>query len=299
MVEQGIIAKPAGGLANQMNVYATARALAHQHGDVPIKLDLSAIKADPKRCLELDKLQARFKIATPEEIRKARGESRHPGLNRWIKRVRKWSGRKPSGVYRERQLAFDPVVLDLPATAYLDGNFPSARYYEPIMDLLRQEFRIRSPLSAASQAWEQRILQTTSVSLHIRRGDYAHDPRVISYHGLLPLTYYQQAIEQLLDRIPRAELFVFSDDIPWAREHLQANTSLHFVDCNGPDDGVRDFHLQCCCRHHILANSGFSRWPALLNPNEDRMVWMPQRWILGEGYTGRDVGPNDWIRVAN
>ena len=299
MMDNCIIAKPAGGLANQMNVYAAARALGQRHGNAPIKIDLSAIEADPQRRLELDKLHTQFEIATSDEIRSVRGESRHKALNRWIKRLRKWSGKKSSRVYRERQLTFDPVVFNLPAPVYLDGNFPSAQYYEPVMDLLREEFRIRTPLNDESKAWAQRIKETISTSLHIRRGDYAHDPRTKSYHGLLPLTYYLQSIEQLLQRQPQAELFVFSDDMDWTRKHLQANAPIHFVDCNGPEDGIQDFHLQCGCRHHILANSGFSRWPAMLNPNADRMVWIPQRWIVGEGYAGRDVGPDDWIRIPN
>jgi len=294
-----IIAKPAGGLANQMNVYATARALAQRHGGEPIKLDLSAIKADPKRSFELDKLHAPFEIATPDEIRTARGESRHAALNRWIKRLRKWSGKKPAGLYKERNLAFDPTVFDLPIPAYLDGNFPSAQYYEPILNLLREEFRIRIPISPASTTWEQRIAQTLSTSLHIRRGDYAHDLSTKSYHGLLPLTYYQQAIEQLLKQKPHAEIFVFSDDIAWARENLRTCAPVHFVDCNGPKQAIQDFHLQCCCRHHIIANSGFSRWPALLNPHADRLVLMPQRWTTRNDYTGRDVAPDDWIRIPN
>lgn len=299
MTENCIIAKPVGGLANQMNVYATARSLAQHHGGVPVKLDLSAIESDPKRQFELDKLQARFELASPDEIRIARGLSRYDCLNRWVKRLRKWTGQSPRGVYRERQLTFDPTLFDLPAKAYLDGNFPSARYYEPIMDLLRQEFRLRATISQASQEWEQRIQQTTATSLHIRRGDYVHNARIAAYHGLLPLSYYQRAIDQLRNREPRAEIFVFSDDITWSREHLRSKSPIHFVDCNGPEGGVEDFHLQCCCRHHILANSGFSRWPALLNTNANRLVWVPQRWIVGEGYSGQDVGPDDWVRVAN
>lgn len=299
MIDKCIIAKPAGGLANQMNVYAAARALAERLGGLLVKFDLSALEADSKRHFELDKLHVQFEIATPDEICAARGESRHPAVNRWVRRLRKWFGRKPAGFYRERQLAFDPDVFNLPAPAYLDGNFPSARYYESIIHLLRPAFRIRTPLSQASQAWQQRITQSNAASLHIRRGDYAHDPRVVAYHGLLPLTYYQHAIDEMLSRQPQVELFVFSDDITWAQEHLKTRVPTHFIDCNGPNDGVQDFHLQCCCRHHILANSGFSRWPALLNPNPDRVVCMPQQWILAEGYAGSDVGPDDWIRIPN
>ncbi len=47
------------------------------------------------------------------------------------------------------------------------------------------------------------LLQQTpqSISLHIRRGDYAKDPATQAYHGIQPIEYYRKAINIISEKL--------------------------------------------------------------------------------------------------
>jgi hypothetical protein len=291
-----IIAQIVGGLANQMGIYAAARALAEHHG-VPLKLDLEDLARDKVRVFELDKLHTRIEIATPDEVRAVSGKSRFRFINRMRRSIRKRLSLKNDNVYREKSLHYDPAFFDLPANVYIAGNFPSIQYYANIFPLLRQEFTLQRELSAESTAWLNKITAATAVALHVRRTDYVNNPKVIAVHGSLSVAYYERAIKLLLQRIPHAEFFVFSDDPVWARDNIRVPAPTHYVDCNDAANGYQDFELMKNCQHYIIANSGFSRWAALLNPSADKLVYMPKRWTIEALLRDEDLGPPDWIRV--
>ena len=108
------------------------------------------------------------------------------------------------------------------------------------------------------------------IAIHVRRGDYAtHDGGL-----LLPPDYYNRSIRELERRAPFASFFVFSDDIPWCRENLVAQSTIHFVDWNNARQGYKDLFLASRCKHFILSNeSTFSHQIVqLAKPNPERIV---------------------------
>ena len=292
-----IIARPVGGLANQMSVYAAARALAEHH-DVPLKLDLSGLADDKLRVFELDKLNISAELATPHEISHVSRQSNSRLVNKLKKKLRKKLGWH-FGIYKEQSLIFDDGFFDLPDSMYIWGNFMSVRYYEPIKEILSREFQVSSPLSAATKEWQDRMQPCEAVSLHIRRGDYANNPSTRAHHGLLGLDYYRKAIETISDKVGSPEFFIFSDDLQWVRENLRSDLPMHFVDANDSKNGYQDYHLMLSCSHYIIANSGFSRWPAYLNDKVGKIVCLPEIWLQKEQIKDDDVAPADWIRIAN
>jgi hypothetical protein len=108
------------------------------------------------------------------------------------------------------------------------------------------------------------------VAIHVRRGDYAtHDGGL-----LLPADYYNRSIQQMERQLSSPSFFVFSDDIPWCRENLVAQSPFQFVDWNDDRQGYKDLFLASRCRHFILSNeSTFSHQIVqLAEPNPDRIV---------------------------
>lgn len=293
-----IIVRPVGGLANQMGVYAAGRALAEKTG-ATLKLDISSLAQDPLRKFELDRLQTRIEIATPDEIREVSGESRFRFVNKLAKKIRKLSGISNTRTYKEKSLGFDPAFFSLQAPVHIAGNFPSLLYYLPVFPLLKKEFEIRLPLSEASNAWLDKITRTCSVAVHIRRGDYISNPKATAFHGVLGLDYYRRAFGIMREKFSAAEFFVFSDDPQWVRQHVHIPGTIHYVDCNDAENGYQDYWLMRHCKHHIVANSGFSRWAALLCDNPDQCVIRPTHWTTSAVLRDEDIGPSSWQLVDN
>ena len=119
-----------------------------------------------------------------------------------------------------------------------------------------------------------RMEQSQSVSVHIRRGDYLEGANATLYGDICTEDYYDAAITHMKDKFPSAKFFFFSDDIPYVREHYQSD-DYEMIDWNHGRDSFYDMMLMSRCKHNICANSTFSFWGARLNPYEDNVMIRP------------------------
>jgi hypothetical protein len=92
------------------------------------------------------------------------------------------------------------------------------------------------------------------------------------------MSYYNKTIAAIRDAHPKSTFFVFSDDIPFARQNLPKLERIVFVDHNDEEAAVEDLRLMSACHHHIIANSSFSWWGAWLNPIKEKCVLVPDLW---------------------
>ncbi len=163
-------------------------------------------------------------------------------------------------------------------------------------DEIRAEFELEEAPSQRNRELIERVEATNSLSLHVRRGDYVSHEATGRFHGLMPLSYYREAVELVTERAGRAEIFVFSDDIDWCkREFTIPECKLHYVDHNSR--GSEDMRLMSSCRHHILANSSFSWWGAWLNRDPEKIVVAPTRWFRDLSIDTSDLLPESWLRL--
>ncbi|WP_461537927.1 alpha-1,2-fucosyltransferase [Spongorhabdus nitratireducens] len=291
-----IIAKPVGGLANQMAVYAAAKALAMHHG-VSLKLDV-------RHCIDgtifeyrLNHLNLDVEFATEEEIKKTIKSTGVSCIDKLKKKIHKKTGFNIWGEYREKDLNFDDHFFDLPSNIYLVGNFPSILYYESVVSILREEFQVKSTGTEKTKEWEKKILGTPeSVCIHVRRGDYKNK-KTQAYHGLLGVEFFQSAINYMKDTLNDPEFFVFSDEIDWVKNNLITDFPMHYVDCHSGLEGHLDFRLMQKCRHFITSNSGFSRWPAFLSVHQGKVVCIPKNWFVESRINENEIAPVSWVRL--
>lgn len=291
-----IIVRLLGGLGNQMFQYAAGRALAARHG-VSLKLDLSAFSAYPLRTYRLHQFCIEAELAEGSEVARATG--RHlRGLRRRLHGA--IEGRRPyhrRRVIRERHFHHDPDLARVGPDAYLIGFWQSEKYFAGIRDLLLQELAVREPPDAANLRMLERIEAVDSISLHIRRGDYVTEERNQRLYGSCSMSYYESALEVVGSAIDEPHVFVFSDDIPWARAHLRAPYPVTFVDHNGEQRDHDDMRLMSRCAHHITANSSFSWWGAWLGTHPAKKVVAPSRWFDDPKIDTSDVVPDSWLRL--
>ena len=289
-----VIAKLQGGLGNQMFQYAAARAVA---GNKAIYLDLSFL--DTNSASDAQFTARTFELAVFQHIK-----TKFIGavLSRIISRDNKHP------VYRLMKKALlprlkvvtdsaDPDTFSNNFNLYFDGYFQSENYFKPVRNSLLREFTF-PPLTGAAADWEQSIEQSKNpVSIHVRRGDYLK-PAVMAYHGVLPVAYYQKAINTIAEKTHEAEYFIFSDDINWCREHLPLESHrVKFVtSCSA---AWQDMALMSRCRHHIIANSSFSWWGAWLSTNPGKVVIAPKQWFAQPELNNKaaSIIPADWIKI--
>ena len=123
----------------------------------------------------------------------------------------------------------------------------------------------------------EKIRQTNSVAVHIRRGDYLKLQNI--YGNICTEEYYRNAITKMYQMIENPVFFFFSDDMEWAKQTFTFDKNFVFADGRGVWQDYHDMHLMSECKNMIMANSSFSWWAAFLNANVDKQIICPARWI--------------------
>lgn len=182
---------------------------------------------------------------------------------------------------------------------YLDGYFQSENYFKNNREAILKDFQFPL-LDPVNETLRKKISSTpNTVSVHIRRGDYLKSKRILDIHGVLPIAYYLKAINILQAKCPLIALFIFSDDIEWAKANLKLdNINLSFIDNNQGGDHWKDMALMSYCKHHIIANSSFSWWGAWLSENNGH-VFAPYQWFnpLKVNFNIQDFIPDRWTII--
>ena len=296
-----IVIQLKGGLGNQMFQYAAAKALSIKN-NCSIKIDLSFLENTRSfvtetftpREFELNifhKINTEF-ITTKEK-------------NKFFKESRLNNLKMKLGItyfkkYDEISLKYFDDYFHLKQPIFLNGYFASEKYFKQVESIIYQEYQFPSLMNDnANYAFELSIKNNTSISVHVRRGDYLK-PKVLNFHGICDIIYYRNAIDMMKKIFPDSVLYFFSDDINWVNEHLLSLYPHSFlVNANSGKQSWKDMYLMSCCNHHIIANSSFSWWAAWLNKKTDKKVIAPKQWFADTILNDQTVDfvPKQWIRI--
>ena len=125
--------------------------------------------------------------------------------------------------------------------------------------------------------------------LHIRRGDYRHNPKL----GCLSGAYYQQILEEVWVTGEFNKIWLFSDDLESSFGVL--DLSLHpFVRVIDKSiSPAETFEIMRLGSGYIIANSSFSFWAAALRRNQDSIVRAPLPWFKKTYFQDKNF-PLDW-----
>ncbi len=284
-----------GGLGNQLFQYAAGLAVA-QRNDGRLLLNMRLLRRDPKRRLTLDAYPIRAQVVDSSLLRPPSRLQRWAANAGWLSgSLRQFPFNAP--MFEESDIigCWDPRVETLHSPVILRGYFQSERYFSTISANLRTELvPLRKPCEAFLR-WQSDIREAgpASASLHVRRGDYASDPAVLAFHGLLGPEYYGPALARLRSSVPGLRLFVFTDDPAAAASLLPPELAATFVSGQGLSD-IDELTLMSHCRHHIIANSSFSWWGAWLG-HPAGLTIAPRRWFAKPSDAAiRDRFPEHW-----
>lgn len=290
-----IIVKLMGGLGNQMFQYAAGKALATKHG-VELLVDTSFLNANPngaytKRELELSVFSLSLKIAKDSELKKyASGGNR---LQRLIRRVLPQLFKV--SYFSEKGQCYQTEFMSLPPNTYLEGYWQNELYFSAIREQLLKDFSPKLSMPAVVESYYARIINCTSISLHVRRGDYVTVASAAEFHGLTGIEYYTAALNYYEKNLGAFEIFVFSDDISWCKNNLKHNNPITYVEHNLA--AIWDMYLMTACKHHIIANSSFSWWAAWLDNKENSSVVMPRMWFKNATAEDLGIAAKNWLQL--
>lgn len=295
------IIRMTGGLGNQMFQYALYLRLKAQGKEVKLD-DQTEYEGEGTRPVLLWAFGIDYPRADREEINELTD-----GFMRFSHRVRRKLFGRRSKEYHEKGCNFDEQIL-IKEPAYLTGYFQSEKYFDEVKEQVRETFQfsdriwssISKDLAQKIQEYQKKIEngEETSVSVHIRRGDYLDNQK--AYGGICTDEYYQKAISLTEERFPCTVFYIFCNEVGWAKNWVSRlyGESGRFIVIEGTteDTGYLDLFLMSKCKAHIIANSSFSWWGAWLDPDQEKVVIAPSKWVNNQDM--RDIYTKEMVRVS-
>lgn len=288
-----IVARIEGGLGNQLFQVAFGMQLAQRHGTVLV-LDLSSYDDKPAHGYLLDRLHVAARRLRSDEMRRLPRRYRSPVTGR-----SSWLALDGLTRVREKPFGFAEKYLRVADDSYLVGYWQSERFFRDVVAQVREQFRVRGPLSQESQRLREKMLAGASLALHVRRGDYISNPQAAAIYRNLSLEYYRQNVLARLAERSAVEVYVFSNDIAWCRQHLALPCPVHFVQHTTSATAHEDLALMSAAESLVIANSTFSWWGAWLAERPDCRVIAPRHWFHPGTLDDQYLACNGWHAVTD
>jgi hypothetical protein len=183
---------------------------------------------------------------------------------------------------------FDGSIYSMPMNQYIKdaatvegdlyyfGYWINMHWFQNVRDEIVSELTF--PPFAPDDDYNARMLDriddTHSVSVHVRRGDF------LSLNWAMNPAWYVPHIESIRQYVRNPVFFIFSDDIPWCQKNMLAlgltpGDQIVWMDGNTGRNNFRDMQLMSHCKNMLLANSSFSYLAALLNQTPNKYVINP------------------------
>lgn len=295
-----LVSRLAGGLGNQLFIYAASRRLALVN-DAELVFDrVGGFQNDGyNRFYQLDWFNVVGRAATMREsMRPFQKMRRKRALKRNAERA--FADRDYIAQEDDR---FEPRLIDLKLTrdVFLKGLWQGPGYFNDIEEVIRKDLKFVKPINATNQAMAEKIVNCNAVALHVRF--FAPPGRENGENEAL--SYYRKALLTCRQHIETPHFFIFSDQPEAARNMLaidQDETTL-VTHNQGDELAPYDMWLMSQCRHFITANSTFSWWGAWLGAAKDKKVFTPAIKTPTSGVSGAwafdGLVPESWHQIAN
>ena len=292
-----IIVNIIGGLGNQMFQYAFGYAVSRDN-NTELRIDIDGFDVYNLRDYELDLYQVKESISFEFKY-KFLVDKLNVKNKRFLTRATQRLSMKLLNLsqffYQEKRgFIFHAKTFNVKENTYFYGYWQNERYFKKYRDEILEIFTLKS-IHSQTEKYQQKIIESDSVSLHIRRTDYVTDFDANSVHGVIDIDYYKRSVSLLQG--DSKHFFIFSDDFEWAKNNLNFIDNKEFVDLDKNIPDHEEIYLMSQCNHNIIANSSFSWWGAWLNKNPHKKVIAPKKWLKDPLIDTIDLIPESWIRL--
>lgn len=270
MIEVNIV----GQLGNQLFEYACARQLQEKYGG-KIYLNTYEMRQNTPnfRLALLDfNLNENVEVVSERPLKEANAD------NYSVKILRKFfpdlyfnmMAKKGVFVWKSARI-YKPLPLlneKLQKRIVLNGYWQSEKYFSDVAEILRMELTPKEPLQPQNEELYNKIKNTNSVCVTIRRGDFMNEKNKGTFY-ICDNTYFRNALAYIKKCLPDCTFFGFSDDIDWVKNNMEFPGEVYYE--SGVDPVWEKLRLMSACKHFVLSNSSFSWWAQYLS-NEKKKI---------------------------
>lgn len=191
-------------------------------------------------------------------------------------------------IYKEPSFEYKPI----PNEKIIKGFFQSPKYFEHNWDKLKNYLTFPKDIP----------IQTKTISIHFRIGDYLNYKKSGDRHPVLTEEYYLNAIKHF-DNSYNYIVFVEKDSIDEMNKrypNLLKKINYKIANnINNIETDIDELQLMSKCEHNIIANSSFSWWGAYLNENINKKVIYSSVWFSGNlsNTNTKDLFKDNWIKI--
>lgn len=268
-----------GGIGNQMFQYAHGRAL--------------SLITSKKLVLDTSSLNSHYPWVTKREYSLNIFKLKPTFVNRYSDNI---ALNKLKIIKEAYPFKYDSTIISQAVgSVELMGTWQSWKYFINVNGLILNDFSFNEEyVPNENLDMIEKLKNSNSVSIHIRRTDYLSPHN--KFLGVLPMKYYQNAIEYISKRVYNPIFYIFSDDADWVKSNIHLSYESYVIEGNSPNV---DLYLMSNCKHNIIANSTFSWWAAWLNANSEKIIIAPQLWFLEKkiNVSELDIIPQEWITL--
>ena len=291
-----IIVRLKGGMGNQMFQYAFAKGMAARLNtdfkiDCSLLLDRSRGKDHIYRNYDL----SIFNVKEDFTISSSLLRTIYKLKSAKIRKIITAKVAKGFQIEKEKHFHTDQELIENPVNNSLyDGWWQSARYFDNVKDIIRSEFTFKHKLLPESQELYQRINNTNSICLNVRRTDFLTNPTLNATN----LDYFLKAATRMSELVHSPHFYIFSDDTKWCEENILLDFPVEVV--KHTHKGIKFgnyLQLMIACKHFIIPNSSYAWWAVWLNEYNNKYVIAPKNWFNEGDYDTKDLLPENWIRL--
>ena len=179
-----------------------------------------------------------------------------------------------------------------PMRFYVDGYFQTWKYHAHVC---KRYPEWKPKLAHESQKYGQysKLLnEEKPIVIHIRRGDYLE---LENSFGVLPETYFTEAVKLLSEEDCQNNVWVFSDDSSYVKNHLKKLKVKRFPELESKLSNEEILLLMSQAKRLVISNSTFSWWAAAWAHPNSKIV-APEPWFRGMP-TPESLYPDNWFTI--
>ena len=152
---------------------------------------------------------------------------------------------------------------------------------------------IPSSIGPDLRVYKELAIKEKPLMVHIRLGDYLSEKKF----GILPRSYFHEAIETFVEKNPAIKIWVFSDDLEMAKSYFDSEMqrAIRWI----PEIDSSPVNTLELMRHgsgYVISNSTFSWWGAFLSYDRKARVIAPYPWFA-QMESPTDLIPPTWEKI--